>query len=47
MDISQIDKNLSTIKGFYTYIGDIIDKGYSNDNTTLDNKTTFHRFDNP
>jgi len=37
MDISQIDKNLSTIKSFYTYIGNIIDKGHTNDNTTLDN----------
>ena len=40
MDSKGFDKNLTLIKGFYTYIGNIIDKGYSNDSSTLDNLCT-------
>ncbi len=34
--MEQIDQKLTNIKSFYTYLGNILDKGYMNHESTLD-----------
>jgi hypothetical protein len=36
-----IDQKLTTIKSFYTYLGNILDKGYMNDELSLDHIVKF------